>query len=233
MVMTRLAVGCPVDGRDGPLGTVAGTRSAPTAASRDDTPITISDAGAPADARGGQYEYVLVQLSRRFGLRHTTRLVPVAWVRPAAPDAQRVTLDATRAQVVGCPPLRTDEQIHADVAARLAAFAGEFHLPDLHATVRNGVVRVTGHTLSLRTRQAAISCAWEVPGVLGVQDQVVDDETLTRGTAPVPRQDPAIRAARLPASAAEDQHVMPLVQAGPGVDHVPSGPATLAARPPV
>ncbi len=154
MVMTRLVVGLPVDGRDGPLGTVAGTREA---------------------AFGDQQAYLLVQLSRVFGLAHTTRLVPVAWVRPAPADAQRVTLDASRAEVAGCPPLRDDADIQADVAKALAEAGGLLSgAPALQATVQDGVVALSGDALSRSATRRAVDVAWQVPGVLGVQDQAVD-----------------------------------------------------------
>ena len=90
--ITAIWVGDRVHGRDGPLGTVAGTREAA--------------AGEPAS--------VLVRLVRLFGLLHTTRLVPVAWVTPAPSDARRVTLDASRAEVAGCPPLRAEEKRYVE-----------------------------------------------------------------------------------------------------------------------
>ena len=95
--VTGIGAGDRVDGRDGPLGEVAGTREAA--------------AGHPAS--------VLVRLARLFGLLHTTRLVPVAWVTDAPSDARRVTLDATRAEVAGCPSLREDPDMRADVVQAL------------------------------------------------------------------------------------------------------------------
>src|SRR3954447_20577886 len=157
MVMSRLVVGNPVDGRDGPLGTVAGTRAATD--------------GLPQD-------YVLVRLPQVFGLRHTTRLVPLAWVRSAPPNAPRVTLDASRAEGVGCPPLRTDGQILADVAQALSEAVGVFDAPTMRATVQEGVVTLTGHTPHLRARRTAVSRAWDVPGVLEVLDHSVYDGEL-------------------------------------------------------
>jgi len=154
MVMSRLVVGNPVDGRDGPLGTVAGTRAA---------------------TDGLQQEYVLVRLSQVFGLLHTTRLVPLAWVRSAPPDAPRVTLDASRAEVAGCPPLRPDAQLEAAVAQALSETVGGFDAPTMRATAQDGVVTLSGHAPSLRARRTAVSCAWDVPGVLEVLDRSVYD----------------------------------------------------------
>jgi hypothetical protein len=90
--IAAVRVGDRVDGRDGPIGTVAGTREATT----DD----------PA--------YVLVRLSRLFGLVRTTRLVPAAWMRDAPTDAPRVTLDASRAEVAGCPALGARVKRHVE-----------------------------------------------------------------------------------------------------------------------
>ena len=90
--ITAIRVGDRVDGRDGPLGTVAGTR--------------VATAEHP--------DSVLVRLSRLFGLVHSTRLVPLAWVKEPSTDARRVTLDATRAEVAGCPPLRAEEKRYVE-----------------------------------------------------------------------------------------------------------------------
>jgi hypothetical protein len=79
--LAGIVVGDRVDGRDGPLGRVAGTREA--------------TATRPA--------YVLVQLSSRLGTVHTTHAVPVAWIRAALPGAHCVTLDVGRAEVAARP----------------------------------------------------------------------------------------------------------------------------------
>src|SRR6266508_5392574 len=87
MAIARQVDGTPVDGRDGSIGTAAGMRRA---------------------TENHRHEYLMVRLSRLFGLLHSTQLVPVTWMRSTAPGAGRVTLDATRAEVAGCPPLRDD-----------------------------------------------------------------------------------------------------------------------------
>jgi osmotically-inducible protein OsmY len=189
MVMTRLVVGIPVDGRDGPLGTLAGTREVGAR-----TPGAF---GTPTGDLDRPQGFVLVRLSRLFGLHHTMRVVPLAWVRPAATDARRVTLDATRAEVVGCPPLRSDAALQADVRAALRAAVSKVHLARLQASVHDGVVDMTGHAASRRARLQAISCAWEVPGVLGVHDHVIDDDTLTLAVAQALADAPETREAQL------------------------------------
>ena len=173
--ITTVRVGDRVDGRDGPLGTVAGTRAA--------------TAGHPA--------YVLVRLAHLLGLAHTTHLVPAAWVRHAPSGAHRVTLDAGRAGVAGCLPLRADEAVRADVVHALATAAHWFRAAAIRVAVRDGVVDLTGHAPSAWDTRHAAARARAVRGVLGVRDHAVDDDALVSAVAQALTQDPAARAARL------------------------------------
>jgi hyperosmotically inducible protein len=221
--MTQLQIGIPVDGRDGQLGTVAGTREA---------------------APGGHEAYVLVRQPRRFGLGHTTRVVPAAWVRPGPLD-RRVTLDAGRAEVAGCPPLRDDDDIRADVAEALSTAGGFFEAATIHATVREGVVDLTGHTRHRNAARQAVDHARAVRGVLAVQDHSVEDSALAIAVAQALTHDPDTRKACLRVtsrlgdvdlsgdlpSAAARQRATTLALAVPGVTQVHNG-ATVPPEPP-
>jgi hypothetical protein len=124
--MARMRPGDPVDGRAGPLGTIVGTREAADGQA-------VSEPG-----------YVQVRRPRRFGLGHTTHLVPLAWVKDASPDAPRVVLDARRAEVAGCPPLREDDAIRDEVARVLAETRRPFRVAAVGVTVQRGVVSGAG-----------------------------------------------------------------------------------------
>ena len=174
--MTQLVVGSPVDGREGQLGTVAGTREA--------------TAGQPDGS-------VLVQIARRFGFGHTTRVVPATWVRTEPLDARRVTLDASRAQVAGCPPWRADDDIRADVAEALATSGGFFEAATVHATVREGIVDLTGHTHHRTDARHAVASAEAVRGVVAVHDHSVEDGALAIAVAQALLHDPDTRRACL------------------------------------
>jgi osmotically-inducible protein OsmY len=174
--LPAIRVGMPVDGRDGPLGTVAGTRAAPTA---DRTP------------------YVLVRTARLFGLVRTTRLVPLAWVLDAPAAARRVLLDASRAQVAGCPPLREDDTLRRDVAQALLEAPRPFRVGAIRVTVRDGIAELTGHAPVARDRDHAVASARAVPGVLEVQDHTVDDGALVIAVAQALTQDPVTSQAHL------------------------------------
>ena len=221
--MTQLVVGSPVDGREGSLGTVAGTRAA--------------TAGQPDGS-------VLVRLAGRFGLGHTTRVVPAAWVRTGPLDARRVTLDASRAQVAGCPPWRADEDIRADVAEALSTSGGFYQVAAVHATVREGIVDLTGHARHRTAARHAVASAEAVRGVVAVQDHSVEDGALASAVAQALTHDPATRRAclrvtsrlgaielsgALPSEGAR-QHATALAQAVPGVTGVHNGATVPSIR---
>lgn len=175
MTLARVRIGDRVGGRDGHIGTVTGTRQA-----------------TPAH----QEEYVLVR-RRRFGVLHQTHFVPTTWVREATTDARRVTLDATSAQVAGCPPLRPDNHVRADVVAALPMATGVFNLPTLQVAVHDGIVHLTGHAQHERDTRQAMAAARAVPGVLGVQDHSIGDAALVMAVAQALMEDPVTRKAGL------------------------------------
>jgi osmotically-inducible protein OsmY len=210
-------MGHAVDGSDGPLGTVAGTREA---------------------VGGRSMGYLLVRQSRLFGLAHTTRLVPITWVKAGTGD--RVTLDASRAQVADCPPVRDDESIRVDVAQALTNARRPFRVGGLQVAVREGVVDISGHSPSERDADHAVAQARLVAGVLNVHDSSIDDEALVAAVAKALTRDAVTRkaclqvlsrlgvidlAGELPTESARDTATA-LARAVPGVTRVHNG-ATL------
>src|SRR5207253_1413063 len=123
--------------------------------------------------------------------------VPAAWVRPGPPDARRVTLDASRAEVAGCPPWRADEDIQADVADALSTSGGFFEAATVHATVQDGIVELTaqkGHSTAARH---AVASTQAVPGVLAVQDHSLEAGALAIAVTQALTRDPNARRACL------------------------------------
>jgi osmotically-inducible protein OsmY len=221
--LAGIAAGDRVDGRDGPLGTVAGTRAA--------------TASHPA--------YLLVRQAHLLGLVRTTHLVPAVWLRDAPPGAHRVTLDTSRAGVAGCPPLRADEDVQQDVVHALSARTLPFRVAAIRVAVRDGVVELTGHAPSARDTRHAAARARAVPGVLGVRDHAVDDEALVTAVAQALTQDAVTRKAclrvasrlgevelngELPTEAAKQQATALALAVG-GVTRVHNGATVRAVRP--
>ena len=142
MTLPRITVGDPVEGRDGHLGTLVGIREA---------------------ASSHWAGYLLVRLV------HTTRLVPLAWVRPAHPGSDRVILNASRAQVAGCPPVRTGADLRADVVQALARDP-VLRKSCLQVASWHGEVELSGDLPSEDARQRASQLALTVGGVTRVRN---------------------------------------------------------------
>jgi osmotically-inducible protein OsmY len=147
-----------VEGRDGPLGTVAGTREG---------------------GDGTDLAYLLVRQPRLWGLWHRTKAVPLSWMREGQPGFRGVTLDASRAEVAGSPLVRPDREVRVDVASALWPLADTTLKGKLHLTVHNGIVELSGNTQRQSDTMAAVGAAQTVPGVLGVRNRVIDDDGLT------------------------------------------------------
>lgn len=159
--------GDPVEGRDGPLGTVAGTRPA------------VAGEGSG----GAALAFLLVRRSRAWGLWHRTYAVPLSWMRERRSGFSGVTLDASVAEVVGCPVVRADREIRADVVDALWPQGVSALEAKLRIGVRDGVVHLSGHSRHARDTRQAEATSWRVPGVLGVRSSVTDDEALAGAVA--------------------------------------------------
>jgi len=175
VAVAALSPGLLVWGPEGAIGTLAGARGAAR--------------GTPGTDAGG---FVLVRLTRMLGVRHSTHLVPAAWINtdPVAAEPGggrangvqvgshpgRITLDATRRQVAGCPRLRPDAHIRADVRRAL----DEAHLTrggaSTHASVSEGVVEVEGRTPGEDGMRRVVDCALAVPGVVAVVNRTTGFE---------------------------------------------------------
>jgi osmotically-inducible protein OsmY len=182
----RPLVGRRVEGRDGHLGTVVDTR----------TP----GAGRSAPFQDGA---LLIRQPWTWwgGWRRPVRVVPLTWVRRASPDGAAVLLDADRAMLEGCPPLRPDAALAADVGDALVA-GNDRQLPPrslagVRVTVDAGAVTLSGALPRASYQRAAQARARRVPGVLGVRDETVADDDLVTAVAQALLADPQTRVAHL------------------------------------
>lgn len=219
---TSVAIGDQIESRDGyVVGTVAGIRPA---------------------CGGDPRAYVLVLRSRLFGFLKDVTLVPHAWVQKRDDAARRITLSATGAEVIGSPRLRPDAEIRRDVAAALWPDGVLPQESRLRVSVTDGIVQLDGNTRSPRETLGARGLTRNVPGVLGVNGHLFDDETLTYAVAQALTQDPETRGAHLlvrsrmgaidlsgdlPTTAASDK-ASALTRAVPGVTSLFNGAAVRA-----
>ena len=90
--------------------------------------------------------------------------------------------------VAGCPPLRHDTDLRADVIDALASdpilrSLRLVRLVALRVAVTDGTVLLTGYVPGAAQRRVAHWLAEYVPGVLGVLDEIVTDEDLAGSVA--------------------------------------------------
>ena len=142
---TGITIGSRVYGRDGHVGTVVGTRER-------------------AHAHGD----VMVRLGGPFGRWRSTRVMPAEWVK-ASERSDWVRVEVDRAAVAGCPHLRSDDAILAEVTRRAQAAAESQWSREVGVTVRDGVVRLRCHPANERAIKCAREAAERVAGVLGVE----------------------------------------------------------------
>jgi osmotically-inducible protein OsmY len=152
--------------------------------------------GVWRDPATGAVAHLLVRQPRLFGLRGVTRLVPASWVEHATPG--RVALEADRAAVAARPAARPDPEVRAAVLEAL----DRSHLPrsfrsGVRVAVHDGVVALSGHVRTATHARQLAEGAGTVPGVLAVQDGLVDDEALTYRVAQAVTADSDVRRAVL------------------------------------
>jgi osmotically-inducible protein OsmY len=230
----RPLVGRRVEGRDGYLGTVVDTR-----------PPSV---GADAPLQEGAL-LVRQPWTWRGGWRRPVRVVPLTWIRLAGPAGAAVPLDADRAMLARCPPLRSDAALAADVGDALAAGLDRQlpprSLAGVRVTVDAGAVTLNGALPRASYQRAAQARARRVPGVLGVRDETVADDDLVTAVAQALLADPQTRVAHLRVSCRSGavwlDGVLPagadvatagaLAAAVPGVTAVHNGATVRPARP--
>jgi osmotically-inducible protein OsmY/sporulation protein YlmC with PRC-barrel domain len=146
------------------------------------------------DGQLGRVDHVLLDpktnivqavVARRGHLLGKDVVIPVAQVEWIAED--EIHIDADRATLEDLPeyhPVRTDEQITAEVLARLATQEQTRDEPTIAAEMRDGVVHLSGVVRTEEAKRAAAIAAGAVAGVWEVENgllvgrdlaQIVDD----------------------------------------------------------
>lgn len=184
-IAAPLVVGSAVEGRDGGIGTLVGTRW-----------------GGPPD----HAPYLLVRVPWLRNVRRTVRLVPLQWVvvpgTAGTGTGSPLILDADRRMVLGCQPVRPDADLRADVADALAADSRLrpmrlTRLSRIRSAVAEGTVTLTGYVPNDSYRREARARATGVRGILGVTDELVADERVTGDVAQALVAEAATRGAHL------------------------------------
>ncbi|HEV7665147.1 MAG TPA: BON domain-containing protein [Chloroflexota bacterium] len=131
------------------------------------------------DALSGAATHIVVRLTSGLLKPHEV-IVPLSWARSITPP--RIELACLRDDLLGLPEYRDDDEIEVDVLRRLTEdqrFQG-LDRYTLKATVKAGVVRLTGRVRTTEHSQAAEQLVSSVRGVLAVHNELLADEELAR-----------------------------------------------------
>jgi uncharacterized protein YrrD len=165
-------------------------------------PIRAGMTVVARDGEVGKVDLVLVDpisrratyfVIRRDGLLGHDTIVPVDWAVEIDPD--RIVLDVPKAKLAELPLYRPDEEILADVLDALWSDHDlkPAELAFVEVRVRDGVVELSGHTLTERSRDRIKEIVRHVPSVMGVRDNLETFEALARGVQERRTFDPATR----------------------------------------
>lgn len=105
-------------------------------------------------------------------------IVPVDWVESVAHD--RITLSVPKARLDSLPEYRPDEEVTRDVLDALwyGSTLGPADVRFVEVRTRDGIVELSGHTHTERTRKQIEEVARGVRGVLDVRDHLDTYEAL-------------------------------------------------------
>jgi uncharacterized protein YrrD len=105
-------------------------------------------------------------------------IVPIEWVKSVAQD--RIILSVPRARLDSLPLYRPDDEITRDVLDALwyRSRLGPADLQFVDVRTRDGIVEISGHTHTERTRAAIEEVARGVPGVIDVRNHLDTYEAL-------------------------------------------------------
>jgi osmotically-inducible protein OsmY len=193
-LLAELALAPPPGRRDGEVRALGPARAIEEGATVwcDDGPVGRVDR-VLVDA-AGRATGLVVRSGRFFATR---RLVTIAWVDAVTADL--VVLRASRAELLSQPELRSDEEILADVRARLEDDDPIRALGLRHAAiaVANGRVTLSGHVRSRLMARRMVDLARGVRGVVAVDDRLVADDELEVAVAAAIGRSPLNRTSRL------------------------------------
>ena len=110
-------------------------------------------------------------------------IVPIAWIQKVA--GNRVCLSVGKPTLEGLPDYRLDDALAAEVEAVLWSdeILRNTDYTEIGVSVEDGVVRLQGHMSTWRNRTLAEEAACSVPGVLGLENDLVLDQDLATAVA--------------------------------------------------
>jgi uncharacterized protein YrrD len=168
-------------------GRLHAARSGQTEVAVGGRPLRAGQTVICRDGEVGKLDLVLVDrvtrrathfVVRQGGLLGRDTIVPVAWVRDI--NRARIYLDVSREQLEQLPEYRSDEEITDDV---LNALWDRTDLPPaelqfVEVTTHDGIVELTGYTLTDRVAGLIEEMARSVRGVVGVRSRLRSFEDL-------------------------------------------------------
>jgi uncharacterized protein YrrD len=178
------------DDASGPSVAPAGLRSAASGqaeASAGGWPLRAGQRVAATDGNVGDLDVVLIdpRTNRATGFvvrkgRFVVRdvIVPIDWVQSVADD--RITLSVPRARLDSLPEYRPDDEVTRDVLDALwyRSKLGPADLQFVDVRTHDGIVELSGHTHTERTRQTIEEVARGVRGVIDVRNHLDTYEAL-------------------------------------------------------
>jgi len=157
------------------------------------------------DGRAGRVELLLYDsegqvdrfVVRKGRLHHRDVVVPVDWI--SAIDDHGVHLAVERAALDRLPVYRPDSIILADIDQALWAdeVIRALDIDTIDVAVRDGVVILGGYTTTPINKVRAEHIAREVPGVLGVVNNIVTDDDVVAAVAQALAHDARVREQRI------------------------------------
>jgi uncharacterized protein YrrD len=150
-------------------------------------PLRAGQRVAATDGNVGDLDVVLIdpRTDRAIGFvvrkgRFVVRdvIVPIDWVQSVAPD--RITLSVPRARLESLPEYRPDDEVTRDVLDALwyRSELGPADLQYVNVRTRDGIVELSGHTHTERTRKEIEEVARGVRGVIDVRNHLDTYEAL-------------------------------------------------------
>jgi osmotically-inducible protein OsmY/uncharacterized protein YrrD len=105
-------------------------------------------------------------------------IVPINWVQKV--DGNRVYLSVEKKDLQGLHDYRLDDALMAE--AKNALWSDEIlrntDYQEIDVSVADGIIKLQGHVITLRNKTRAEEAACSVPGILGLENELVVDDDL-------------------------------------------------------
>jgi osmotically-inducible protein OsmY len=124
-------------------------------------------------------------------------IVPLLWIREVNWD--HVYLSVVKPDLEGLPDYRLDDALAAEVKAALWSdeILRNTDYNEIGVSVKDGFVRLQGHVSTWRNKTRTEEAACSIPGVLGVQNDLVLDQDLANRVAQALGNNEYTRSARI------------------------------------